>query len=193
VPSKVDLANRALTKVGDDRLTSIGEDSEPGRVVRASYDIVRDAVLREYPWNFAKRRAALASSLPAPAYKYDYAYQLPADFLRLLEIQGQTGGYGDWEIVGRRIEINASGPLRITYVASVDDPNQYDALFVEAFCTRLAAEICHKLSDDVSLGNRLEDIYRDLLTRAAMADAKEGPPKRLPNGSWLDSRIGDFR
>lgn len=193
MPSKVDIANRALTKLGDSRITSFSDNSVVSRAINAAYDIVRDAVLRAYPWNFAMKRAALAESTPVPVYKYDNAYQLPADFLRLMEIEGQTSGYGDWEVVGRRIEISADAPLNITYVSRVDDPNQYDSLFVEAFATRLASELCQELTDDVGLGNRLEEVYRDLMSNAAMVDAKEGSPKQTVNGSWLDSRLGDFR
>jgi hypothetical protein len=183
------IANRALGKVAANPIVDFGDDTPSSRAISRAYPVVLDAVLREHLWNFAIRRTSLPESSPAPVWKYEKAFQLPSDYLRLLEIEGQMDGYGDWQVVARRIEINASAPLNITYVARVLDVNEWDTMFREAFATRLAAEISEELTNDTTLGNRLEEVYRDLMNQAKMVDSKENPSRRVPQGSWLDSRF----
>jgi hypothetical protein len=190
--SKVELANRALAKLGEDAITSFQDGSNASRAVASAYDSVRDAVLRAHPWSFALMRAAIPALSSAPIFEYGKAFQLPTDFLRLVEISGIDGRYRTWRVVGRRIEVDAEAPLRILYIRRVDDPNEYDALFIEAMAARLAAEMSQQLTDNNGLGERMEQVYRDLLSEARMVDAKEGPPRQMPDGLWLDARRGDF-
>ena len=54
--SEVDICNRALSKLGAARITSLTEDSVNARACNAMYESVRDAELRAHPWNFAMKR-----------------------------------------------------------------------------------------------------------------------------------------
>jgi hypothetical protein len=47
------------------------------------WDYIRDEVLEEDDWRFAKTRVALEQRHQAPLYDWDYAYALPHDFLKL--------------------------------------------------------------------------------------------------------------
>ncbi|UQO04990.1 hypothetical protein L0Z13_11610 [Burkholderia multivorans] len=84
--SQVGICNRALTKLGDKRITALDEDSKAAAVLNSMYDDVLDACLREHVWSFAKTRAQLAALADAPLFGFGYQYRLPANFIRLIQI-----------------------------------------------------------------------------------------------------------
>ena len=59
--SEVDIANRALQKLGAESIVSLTQDSENARACNLCYEPIRDAELRAHPWNFAIKRASLAA------------------------------------------------------------------------------------------------------------------------------------
>jgi len=81
MPSNVDIANRALSKVGGTPITSFTQGVRNSNVVHDIYDDLRDELL-DYPWNFASVRAKLARSSTTPVFGWDYAYVLPSDWIR---------------------------------------------------------------------------------------------------------------
>ena len=86
--SKNEIAVRALSKLGQPRVSNIETDSTTNAIVlRDMYDVVRDALVASYPWNFAIKRAQLAKDSISPAWGYNNSFTLPVDFLALLEIK----------------------------------------------------------------------------------------------------------
>ena len=79
--SVIQVANRALTKLGAARIISLGDNNKQARAVASCFDDLRDAELRAHRWSFALVRTALPALTTTPAYEFQYEYQLPADFL----------------------------------------------------------------------------------------------------------------
>lgn len=52
---EADLCNRALARIGADRIRDTAEDTKQARACRAIYATTRDELLRLHPWNFATR------------------------------------------------------------------------------------------------------------------------------------------
>ena len=77
--SIVDICSNALRKIGVAPITALTDDSDAARLCNALWPEQRDTVLRDHPWNFAQRRAALALLVTAPTWKYSNAFQLPND------------------------------------------------------------------------------------------------------------------
>lgn len=87
------MTNIALLRLGANVLTSINDTAPNAIKVRAVWDYVRDEVLQQRDWRFAKTRYTMVVSATAPLYGYDYAYVLPTNFLRLVKPHGpQTAG-----------------------------------------------------------------------------------------------------
>jgi hypothetical protein len=134
-----------------------------------------------------------------PEFGFNYAYLLPADHLRLIQAGEYFPGLDltdyanlpntDYEIEGRFILTNLPEPLKIRYIARVEDTAQYDPLFVEALACKLAYELCETITNSDSLKERLERDYRIQIVRAISRNAIESPPARVADDTWVMSRL----
>lgn len=196
--SKVSIANRALTKLGAERLLLLSDDTKQGRTLNSMFDDVRDAELRRHRWKFAIKRDSLPALVAEPAWGYRYQYNLPTDYLSLIQandvyIRPGMKGQALWSVEGRKILTNLPAPLVIRYVARIENTGLYDPLFVEVLACKLALEACEALTQSNTKYQALADAYEFALSEALRQDAIENPPDELPSGSWLDSRgPGDY-
>jgi hypothetical protein len=182
--SVVGICNRALEKLGGGYIAALSEASKEARALNRAYDYVRDAVLRAHPWNFAIRRASLAPLADAPAWGFAVQYQLPADCLKVIDVDTATR----YEIEGRKVLSDQAGSIDIRYVARVTDPNEFDALFAEALAAALAMELAEDLTQSNTKRQLAAQDYANALREARRADGQEGAPLPLADGAWLDSR-----
>ena len=197
--SQVEIANRALTKLGAARIISFADDNKQSRSVNSMFNVVRDAELRAHLWSFTIKRDSLPSLTTTPDWGYDYEYQLPSDCLRLLEVNDiypgpnlsdyRNSSTQEYVIEGRKILTSEAAPLKIRYVSRVVDTTQWDATFVEAFACRLALEMCEDLTQSNTKKELLMSDYGRAIMMAIRANAIELPPKDLPDDSWAMSRL----
>lgn len=187
--SIVGICNRALQKLGAERIIALTQDSVPARAANAAFETVRDAELRAHSWSFAIKRASLASTT-APAFGYSYAFQLPSDCLRLLPPDHNEGTYmQDWKLEGRLILTNDTAPLQIRYVARITDPNQYDTLFNESLACKLAMEMCEELTQSNSKKQLIAEEYKAAIREARRINAFENVPAEQQTDSWITARL----
>ena len=78
--SVVDICNSALNMLGGNTIISLTETSKNARLCNQRYELVRDAVFREHPWNCLQKRVELAQDTVAPSFEFSSAYTLPADY-----------------------------------------------------------------------------------------------------------------
>lgn len=183
--SKTDIAVRALSKLGQPRISNIDTtDTKPARVLRGMWDSVRDAMLQAYPWKFAGKRTHISADGSAPDWGYDRQFTLPNDYLSLRAIKDNP----EYEIEGGRILTDASAPLYIKYTRRVENTGEYHPLFVEAFAARLAYEACEEITQsNVKKDACLRDL--DLAINQAYAiEAIENEAEELPEDEWLTAR-----
>ncbi len=187
--SQTDILNLAAQQLSGASTSSLDDNTPEGRAFRLCYDVVRQAELRKFPYNFATRRAALAASATPPAFGYAYQCPLPADFLRLLEVDGETDTQLERDNDGNRVLLTNSAPVNILYTADVTATQTYDPLFVMLFATALALQAARGLTDSNSTIDRLVAAYDRLKDTAGRVDAQENPPLEQPYDSWLEARL----
>lgn len=193
--SQVGIANRALTKLGSARITSLDEDSKAAATLNSMYDDVLDACLREHVWSFAKTRAQLAALSDAPLFGFGYQYRLPADFIRLIQI-GQflvypkTDTRGLFSIENGNILTDLQAPLYIRYAKRVTDPNAMDPLFREAFACRLAIEACESITQSSTKRQAAWAEHDRAIAQAIRVNVIERPSQPIGDDTWLESRNG---
>lgn len=195
--SEVALCNRALAAIGaGNEIIYLTEDTPEAEVCRLFYSDLRDAVLRDGNWGFAIKRAELnVTNAQAPAFGFDYAYQMPNDFMRMLEVYNsfnQPVYEPDmWSIEQGEFLSNDEAPIRIRYVSRVTDVTMYPQDFQEAVIYRLASEICEALENNSSLRAELVAMYEKRLLDAKHNGSIERAPNRLIyQGSVNRARYG---
>lgn len=190
MPSIVDICNRALQKLGAERIISLSQDSTSARACNLAYEAVRDAELRSHTWNFSIKRASLAADATAPVYGYDYAYTLPSDCLRLLSNDHAEDFYPNkWKVEGRKILSNADAPLQIRYVSRVEDTTKYDAMFSEMLSCKLAMEMCEELTQSNSKRQLAAEEYKATMREARKMNAFENPPAEQEVDTWITAGL----
>ena len=185
--SNVTIANRALQKLGAGRISSLTQDHPNARSMAAAYDGVRDALLREYPWGFAIKRASIAADSDGSEWGDWNSYTLPNDFIALIR-DDESGFAVDWKVEGLTILSADASPLEIRYVARIDDPNYYDALFAEALSISLAVETCEEVTQSTTKKAGLIKSLDDTLGKARLLGAIEKAAQEFVEDEWVSAR-----
>ncbi len=184
--SEIDIINRALAKIGDQRITFRTDKNNRARLMDSLYEGVRDELLRECPWNFAMRRDSLAADPTAPIYKWATAFPIPADLLYMVSTENNSA----YRLEGNQILSNQENSLKITYVRRVTDPTEFDTGFAETFAAKLAYEGASNIAADNALQERLFRDYNLTLIRSKKTDGQEDDSRELPVDDWELARSG---
>lgn len=190
MPSVVDLCNKALDKLGHGPIASLDDNTKAARLCTRNWPLVRDAVLRAHPWNFAIRRDVLAPvdltvTEAAKQWGFSNKFPFPADMLRLVEVRDMSTS--DYQVEGRAILANTT-VLYIRYVGREEDPNQYDTLFFDAAAAHLAFELAEPLTQSNSKKDAAWQEYQERLSDAKRLDGQENPPARFEEDEWIAVR-----
>lgn len=191
--SKLDIGNRALTKLGEARITTFDENSKAAETLTSMWDVVLKAELRANIWNFAKSRAELAASATAPAFGFARAFPLPSDWVRNLQVgpflvYPRPDTRGLFSIEGRAILTDLPAPLQLRYIALPSDTSLFDALFVEVLACRLAAECAEPISQSTTKAQAKWQEYASAISVAKRANAIERPSQAIGDDTWIESR-----
>jgi len=187
--SEVSICNQALIALGATTIANLTEDSKNARLCNAIYAQTRDTVLTDHVWNFAQKRAVLATVAEDPVWEEDdmtVVYQKPTDCLRINYVNIPTAIF---KIEGDKILSNETG-LKIKYTMRVTDPMIFFPKFVEALAARLSAELAYPISGHMSVAETLFEIYyKKKLPQAMATDSQQGTPEGAHQDEWLLARL----
>lgn len=189
--AKLDIFNLALLRLGAPPTLDPDENAKRTIALNNCYELVRDLVLRDHPWNFATRRAPLSLLAEAPAFGYSYKYQLPDDCLRVLGLvyDGKNVDPSlDYQVEGGEL-LTDETVVQLMYTARVENAGLYDSGFVSALASRLAAEVAYHVTGSAGLAKLMMENYaaRELPAAKAM-DAQENPPVIYESETWHEAR-----
>lgn len=183
--SKTSIANRALSKLGQPRVSNVETtNTKAARTINGMWDNIRDAMLEEYPWNFAIKQTNLAPDATNDSWEYDKAYTMPSDFLSLMRIKDSP----DYCFQNKKIYTDESNLIYIEYISQVTNTGDWPLMFAEAMASRLAYES----SEEITTSNTKRDIlFREAQQTLAIAkqkDSMENPIRNFEQDDWLDAR-----
>lgn len=199
MPVDVDVANAALSLLGETPLVALTDETANARLINARYNSVRRSVLRMHAWNAATRRAALAQLVGTPASEWDFAYALPTDFIRVVEPRT------DADVLLRfSIELHPSGQpsgaltrallcdfgaVVLRYVADQETTSLLDPLLFNVTAHALALDISNKITGkNASIVADIKDRFRTLMSEARFEDAAEVSVSDLFIDVWEHAR-----
>lgn len=195
------IANRALSKLGDARITAFDQNNKAARAVDACYEIVRDAEMRRRKWRFTLARTTLPEVTPAPEFGFGHQYQLPADCLQVIGAGDYPPGSlhydlnnafdtAEYSVEGRMILTDQPAPLKLRYKRRITDPALFDVCFVEALASRLAIELCEEITGSSGKKQDCRVDYKTAIGEALKANAVEAPREQMNDDAWLNARVG---
>lgn len=197
--STVEIYNRALIKLGAAIVTSVDDASKPARTLTAIYDTVRKSELRKSLWGFALATVELPAVSTPPAWGFANSFQLPSDFLRLVQVNDtfvdpSLNDYRQDDDSAYRIEAGTiytdfDAPLKLRYVRDITDPGRFDPLFVEAIAGKLAYEACEAITQNSGKREQANQDYVMAKRDAYKVNAIEKPPQGWPDSSWMLGRL----
>ena len=197
MPGETDISNVSLRLIGQPTITDRTDGSPTANIVDDLFDEIRDDLLRSHPWNFATKRVKLAQSSTTPGFEFDFAYPLPADWIRTISVHSNDAGHGTvlhrMEFVGSQRAIVASADaIYLRYVYQVTDPNQMAPDFRRAFEIALARDLSVPVASSNTLQDQLSKQFEKKIAQARSSDAIGASPELRPRGSWASAR-GGFR
>jgi len=179
------ICKMALDKLGAKPIENISEDSVQARACRRHYDQARDSLLRGHSWKFALSRKVLSQDTTDPAFEWDYQFILPTDCLRVIGLYDTTASYA---LEGKRLLTNDSS-ASIWYIKRIEDPTDFDSLFVDALVLSLAVRLSMSLTEDPRVRQDVKDELIATLRNARLVNFEETNTVGTDDvDTWLDAR-----
>lgn len=183
--TQLQIINVALGRIGANDVSSLSNNSAEQKLAVIFWDVARQACLREHPWNFALKDAQLNRIDGYTSFEFKYAYQLPSDYIRLMQHYGNP----TFKVQGRRILSNEE-VCKIKYVADINDPLQWDASFTDLMSQRLAFDMGYALTKSQATADTMWSIYQQKLKLARHIDSTEDVQDMLggPESNYIGVR-----
>lgn len=200
--NRLQIVNRALAKLGQDPVSSLNSSEKRLKTALTLFDSVRDELMQVYPWNFCTHReywnpAKIKDEngeevLLTPAFGFKYQYRLPKDFLRLLECAELNylwcGDCREPVLEGGYLLANHGGPLKVIYSRIVPEEQKWNPLFVNAFCCKLAFELCPNVEQSKADKAGLYQEFTAAIAAARRVNAMQEASMELNSTEYEDSR-----
>lgn len=185
--SNVELCSAALVKLGAVSISSFDEGTTEADVAKTLYDIVRDGLFGSHPWSFATAHVELIRLPAPPVTDFDYAFELPTDFIKALSAGDEERGRGlVYQIVGRELHANYEN-VTLAYIRRADEAD-FPAYFISALINRLAAEFCLPLTENTSRSDLLFKLANTELRLAKLIDSQQDTPPRVEDFTLIEAR-----
>ena len=180
--SKIDICNQALTGIlGEDLIRSFDDNNKNARMASLSFDFLRDRLLADFDWAFARKLVKLESLvLDTPIPSGEYVYGLPADCIIVRDLYPH-GSREYWQVLNGVFYCKKSGSVYIYYTAKEEDTRKYSQVFCDLLAVHIAARICVPVTHDRKLKAVLAEEARIAKLEAYQVEANANNAYRDPD------------
>ena len=188
------LANLALARLGDKRISSFDEKGEAARACKEFYPHAVRSAFEAHEWTCFKRTAQLVQIVTtAPLLRWKYAYAFPPNCIRLgalgewVDMEPQ---YQDWDQTADYIAANA-GTLYAEYVAGDFSEAQYPAYFAAVVEHQLAIFVSTRIQGTLASREALEKSFNEkTLPNSRSKDSMNQPTRTVTRSFYSEARFG---
>jgi hypothetical protein len=189
--SSVSICSNALIRLGDKPISSFEDGTDAANACANLYPDVLDALLRGHPWDCARKRVVLAPLSAVPAFDYAYQYQLPADYMRPIQI-GARGCALDYVIEGRQLLTDASS-LPLVYVFRNTNEATWDGLLVDVMTAAMTSVLAYPITQSASMAQTMEAKFQLAFKQAKAVNGQDSEPETLGDFPLLANRLNGWR
>jgi hypothetical protein len=190
--SRVDIANMALSYLGEDTIISFTDDTNEAKAINLHYEACKRSLLMYHNWAFATKRQTLTEVTPLvlplrldPYWPYVFIY--PADCLKMLRVDNDAKA---WQRFKDQI-MTESSTFNCEYIEDVSE-QYFTPAFEEAFIYYLAGKICLAITGDKSLKGDTQGLYAQALQFAISANDLEQGIQTMGNLDGSSLRRGFY-
>ena len=200
--ARINIVNIALTWLGANQITSLDDEAPEAKIMKANYDIARDATLEAADWSFAIKRWLPAKDLTSPVAGAANRYLIPSDIIRVVRVgrpsddiwgSYDVGNVSDNRTIDRapqvdyRVEsgyiITNEDAISCKGVRRVEDEGIYSNLFAHAFAAHLAMLTAYSITESSDKFNAMSALYQLKIRAAKSHDGLQGTSRRLRSRS----------
>lgn len=198
--SAVKICNQALGWIGGNRINSLDQRSTESILCNDNYDELRQVVLEDVAWNFAKARMVLDAKLVPDADFWGdvsiYPIKNAGDVItvdRVFDEQGSEFQTEGWTVEGDNILVPGSngGRIYVQYTRDVKDPEKFSAGFAQALAARLAADLAIPIAESRQLQADMWNLYNAKIKAAAANEGSQGSNERIRPGNMTRRRYSN--
>jgi hypothetical protein len=186
------LCNLALSKIGDQSITSLDDNTLEARFCKLFYPVVLSECLMLNTWNFATKLANLSQLSGAPLFDWSYAYQLPEDFNRITKFNTfeTSDRISNYEINGNTL-LTDDDHASIAYISNNPDPSTFTSTFVSIMSLKLASDLAKPVAGSLDLKSQLLQQFERSVAEAGRIDANSTRPRKIE--PWVNSPLVNSR
>jgi hypothetical protein len=136
-----EICRRAILRVGSADLFK--PHGEPMVIAQSLYESVRDSLLSDFQWSFARAQVSIVKEADPPKTGYSFRYAIPAASKQIIRVNNidDSENNAQWEVVGGFIHTNFVTPIILDYTATVTDVAKFPPIFVEILTASLAFKL----------------------------------------------------
>ena len=179
--ARVQLVSNALLLLGDRPIASLTEDTTGATLGSNLFENTYLSLLQSHRWRFATKRLSLSRLSAKPNTGYQYAYQMPSDFLYTIKTDAQS-----FEVYGKELHSNTTS-LDLDYIYRVNE-DQVPAYFAKAVEFALANQFAVPITGDLKKADYYSKVYLNELKKAKHTDATQYPEVPVVSRPYIDVR-----
>ncbi len=187
--TKIELINTALLRLGQAMISSLDEPSTEALTASMLYTPALETLLREFPWNFAKKRVHLASIQITDETAYKHGFILPNDCLAILEILPKNGLEESPYIIEGNVLYTDQEKVLLVYTRMVENIAEFSSQFCDALSWRLATELSIPLTHNLQLQQNMLQLYERSLGLAKKGNAEEHRAEKTRANKYINARL----
>lgn len=183
----VALCSRALVRLGAAPITSFDDGTAESEIASALFAPIRDSLLSSYRWSFALGQIKLSALSESPVADYQYAFQLPSDYLAAISCGNGSVGRGvNYRIAQGQLHCDFS-EVTLTYIYRPEEES-FPPFFDAALIARLSAEFCIPITESTSRAEAMFRLAEDEFAKARQIDAQQQTPSAIQDFTLIDIR-----
>ena len=194
--TQLSLYNDALYILGERKLDTVTDNTEPRRILDQVWTQCRDYCLQQGHWKFAQRSSKLDySPSVTPAWGYSRAFEKPSDYIKLSRFCSDeffNSPYSQY--------VEESGfwyaEIDSIYIQYISNDSEYGtdyAAWPPAFTYYVACYLAFRSRRRIMPSMPADEVAAETASakdNALSKDAVEGPTQFLPKGNWVTARQG---
>ena len=182
--SQISICNQALLLLGEKRIQALDEDTPSASACDAFYESTIRFLLQDMKPGFARKRVRLTTTLEKPAWQFDKAFQLPQDYLVVVEQNvDDLGSLGDraWRVEGRAYLTNRAEPDLLYIARDANTESLMDGGFIKTAAAYLAYEIAYPITNSDTKVGAMYDLYTIRSDAAIVIYGQESSTRETTN------------